>query len=75
MPEGRQSPSPERQSGRQGNDAPGSGQGVDNASSKDKTNADQLKNLESNPSEGPMDKSLKDKFSKTQEPSTGGPAS
>ena len=71
MPEGRQSPPPESQSGRQMNDVPGSGQGVDDASNKESTNSDQLKNLESNPSEGPMDKSLKEKFSKTQEPSTG----
>ncbi|KAH7027970.1 uncharacterized protein B0I36DRAFT_365098 [Microdochium trichocladiopsis] len=71
MPEGRQSPSPSRQSGRQIHDAPASGHGVDNASNKESTNSDQLKNLQSNPAEGPMDKSLKDKFSKTQEPSTG----
>ncbi|TGJ82342.1 hypothetical protein E0Z10_g6411 [Xylaria hypoxylon] len=64
--EGRQSPPPEQQSGAQLHDAPGSGQGTDNASNKDQTNQDQLKNLTSNPA-GPMDAALGDKFAKGYE--------
>ncbi|CRK15710.1 hypothetical protein BN1723_010760 [Verticillium longisporum] len=49
MPEGRQSPEPERQSGKQQQSPPGSGQGTDNADNKEQVNADQLQNLSSNP--------------------------
>lgn len=42
MPEGRQSPEPERQSGKQQQSPPGSGQGTDNADNKEQVNADQL---------------------------------
>ncbi|KAK1975644.1 hypothetical protein LZ30DRAFT_753987 [Colletotrichum cereale] len=65
MPEGRQSPSPERQSGAQQQDPPASGTGTDDASNKDATNKESLQNLSSNP-KGPMDDNLKEKFAKTQ---------
>lgn len=42
MPEGRQSPKPEEQSGRQVG-AASSGQGTDDASNKEKVNEEQLK--------------------------------
>ncbi|KAI0144383.1 hypothetical protein GGR57DRAFT_482392 [Xylariaceae sp. FL1272] len=64
--EGRQSPPPEAQSGKQLHDAPASGQGTDSADNKDQTNADQLKNLTSNPA-GPMDAHLEEKFGKREE--------
>lgn len=65
MPEGRQSPPPERQTGRQQQDAPGSGKGLADVNTENKANEqqDQLKNLESNP-KGPMDDALEWKFSK-----------
>jgi hypothetical protein len=63
MPEGRESPPPERQTGAQLHDPPASGQGVDDATNKEQTNKEQLKNLESNPI-GPMDPYLKEKFAK-----------
>ncbi|KAM0322581.1 hypothetical protein ACHAQA_009428 [Verticillium albo-atrum] len=65
MPEGRQSPEPENQSGKQQQSPPGSGQGTDNADNKEQVNADQLKNLSSNP-KGALDDALKEKFSKTE---------
>jgi hypothetical protein len=40
--EGRQSPDPESQSGRQIHEAPGSGQGTDKVDNKEQTNKDQL---------------------------------
>lgn len=43
MPEGRQSPPPERQTGRQVNDPPASGQGTDQTDQKDKMNKEQFK--------------------------------
>lgn len=43
MPEGRQSPPPERQTGAQLKDTPGDGQGIDNAQNKEKTNDEQVK--------------------------------
>ncbi|KAK7953827.1 hypothetical protein PG996_014714 [Apiospora saccharicola] len=66
--QGRQSP-PEAQSGRQQQDAPGSGKGADNVNSDDKKTEmnDQLKNLESNP-KGALDDAVDAKFSKTTEP-------
>ncbi|KAK2067316.1 hypothetical protein P8C59_001067 [Phyllachora maydis] len=64
MPEGRQSPAPEDQTGAQGNDPPASGKGTDDASNKDETNKSALENLSSNPT-GPMDDAVTDKFSKT----------
>ncbi|KAG9251422.1 uncharacterized protein F5Z01DRAFT_676908 [Emericellopsis atlantica] len=60
MPEGRQSPPPEVQSGKQQQAPPGSGQGTDNAQGKDQTNKDQLEHLSSNP-KGAMEDALKDK--------------
>ncbi|KAI3529117.1 uncharacterized protein CCOS01_09568 [Colletotrichum costaricense] len=65
MPEGRQSPEPERQTGAQQQDPPASGKGTDNASNKEQTNKESLDKLESNP-KGPLDDALKEKFSKTQ---------
>ncbi|KAH6693911.1 hypothetical protein F5X68DRAFT_199861 [Plectosphaerella plurivora] len=62
MPEGRQSPAPEDQSGRQVG-APSSGQGTDDASNKEKVNEEQLKNLSSNP-KGPLEDEVKAKFTK-----------
>ncbi|KAJ2906720.1 hypothetical protein MKZ38_000456 [Zalerion maritima] len=64
MPEGHQSPPPERQTGRQLNDVPGSGQGIDNVENKEQTNESQVNSLESNPS-WPRDQIVKEKFSKT----------
>ncbi|TDZ16874.1 hypothetical protein C8034_v004028 [Colletotrichum sidae] len=66
MPEGRQSPSPERQTGAQLQDPPASGKGTDDATNKEETNKKALENLESNP-KGPLDDALKEKFSKTQQ--------
>ncbi|KAK8066509.1 hypothetical protein PG997_013256 [Apiospora hydei] len=67
--EGRQSPPPEAQSGRQQQDAPGSGQGADQVDSGNKKNEmnDQLKGLSSNP-KGALDDAVDAKFSKTTEP-------
>ncbi|KAI2628208.1 hypothetical protein GGS21DRAFT_492856 [Xylaria nigripes] len=61
--EGRQSPSPERQTGAQLHDPPASGQGVTKIENKEQVNEDQLKNLTSNPP-GPLDAFLPEKFAK-----------
>jgi hypothetical protein len=63
MPEGRQSPSPERQTGAQLHDTPASGQGTDNAENKEQTNKESIESLSSNP-KGPLDDAVKDKFAK-----------
>lgn len=63
MPEGRESPPPETQSGRQQRDPPAAGKGIDNAENKGKEMKSDLDNLSSNPTPE-MDKALKDKFSK-----------
>ncbi|TPX15453.1 uncharacterized protein E0L32_004433 [Thyridium curvatum] len=63
--EGRQSPPPERQTGAQQQDVPGSGKGTDDASNKSEVNKSQLENLSSNP-KGAMDDALKEKFKKTE---------
>ncbi|KAL2207049.1 hypothetical protein CC79DRAFT_1367938 [Sarocladium strictum] len=63
MPEGRESPPPETQSGRQQQDPPASGKGTDNAENKGEHMKSELDNLSSNPTPE-MDKALKDKFSK-----------
>ncbi|KAK7418191.1 hypothetical protein QQZ08_011344 [Neonectria magnoliae] len=63
MPEGRESPSPERQSGKQLHDPPGSGQGIQETDNKDPK--DQLKNLESNPKDV-MEDARKKMFAKTE---------
>ncbi|KND90537.1 hypothetical protein TOPH_04708 [Tolypocladium ophioglossoides CBS 100239] len=63
MPEGGESPPPERQTGAQLHDPPASGQGTDNAQNKKETLKSQLENLSSNP-EGPMNDTLKARFSK-----------
>lgn len=65
MPEGRESPDPKTQSGRQLQDPPASGKGIENAENKGDAMNSELKNLESNPT-APMDKVLDDKFSKSQ---------
>ncbi|CAM1502306.1 Fc.00g042900.m01.CDS01 [Cosmosporella sp. VM-42] len=65
MPEGRESPSPERQSGRQIHETPGSGQGTDNAENKEQINKDQLESLKSNPKDV-MEDELKQKFAKSE---------
>ncbi|KAK7935618.1 hypothetical protein PG985_001113 [Apiospora marii] len=69
--QGRQSPPPETQSGRQQQDAPGSGKGTDQVDSGAKKNEmnDQLSGLSSNP-KGALDDAVEAKFSKTTEPST-----
>ncbi|KAM0440003.1 hypothetical protein ACHAPT_001105 [Fusarium lateritium] len=61
MPEGRQSPSPENQSGRQLQDPPASGKGINETDNKDPKG--QLENLESNPKSITEDV-LKEKFAK-----------
>jgi hypothetical protein len=61
MPEGRQSPAPENQSGAQQQSPPASGKGTDNADNKDQTIKKELDNLSSNPKEA-MDDELKKKF-------------
>ncbi|EQL00873.1 hypothetical protein OCS_03415 [Ophiocordyceps sinensis CO18] len=63
MPEGAESPPPERQTGAQMNDPLASGHGTDSAEGKDKKLDKEIKGLQSNP-KGPMDKSLESKFSK-----------
>ncbi|KAH0492894.1 hypothetical protein TgHK011_007823 [Trichoderma gracile] len=63
MPEGRQSPPPERQTGRQLQDPTGSGKGPDYDKAQNKDPKSQLDNLTSNP-KGPMDDVLEHKFSK-----------
>ncbi|EJP66795.1 hypothetical protein ACQRIT_006110 [Beauveria bassiana] len=65
MSEGRQSPSPQRQTGAQVNDPPGSGVHSKNKTSEQVQDASksQLGNLSSNP-RGPMEDSLESKFSK-----------
>ncbi|KJZ71651.1 hypothetical protein HIM_08963 [Hirsutella minnesotensis 3608] len=64
MPEGRESPPPERQTGAQVDNL-ASGQGVDSAHGKDKKMESEVDNLSSNPN-GPMDESLKEKFAKKE---------
>ncbi|KAK0382894.1 hypothetical protein NLU13_8810 [Sarocladium strictum] len=63
MPEGRQSPPPETQTGRQQQDPPAEGKGIDNADNKGEHMKSDIENLASNPTPQ-MDKALKDKFSK-----------
>jgi len=65
MPEGAESPPPERQTGAQQHDPPASGKGTDKIENKEQVLKDQLANLESNP-KGPMDDFLDAKFSKKQ---------
>lgn len=65
MPEGRESPPPEQQSGRQQNDPPASGKGTDNADNKEQTNKEGLENLQSNPKDI-MEDELKQKFAKSE---------
>ncbi|ROW13450.1 hypothetical protein VPNG_04394 [Cytospora leucostoma] len=63
--EGRQSPPPERQSGRQLNEAPAGGQGTDKVEHKEQKNESGLNDLSSNP-KGVLDDAVEQKFSKTQ---------
>ncbi|KAI1473376.1 hypothetical protein K445DRAFT_320145 [Daldinia sp. EC12] len=67
--EGRQSPPPESQTGRQLNEAPASGQGTDEAPNKKENLQNQLNNLSSNP-KGPLEDAVESKFSKTTKPSS-----
>ncbi|KAK1767803.1 hypothetical protein QBC33DRAFT_537427 [Phialemonium atrogriseum] len=61
--EGHQSPPPERSSGRQMKETPGSGQGTDDSSKKNQANKQSLENLTSNPP-GPLDAALEAKYPK-----------
>ncbi|RFU76720.1 hypothetical protein TARUN_5523 [Trichoderma arundinaceum] len=63
MPEGHQSPPPERQTGAQLGDPPGSGKGPDLNKASKEDPKHQLDCLTSNP-KGPMDDALEQKFSK-----------
>ncbi|KAH6605915.1 hypothetical protein Trco_005068 [Trichoderma cornu-damae] len=63
MPEGRQSPPPERQEGAQLQDPPGSGKASDLHKAEKRDPKDQLSCLTSNP-KGPMDDALEKKFSR-----------
>ncbi|KAM0460748.1 hypothetical protein ACHAO4_001540 [Trichoderma viride] len=63
MPEGRESPPPERQSGRQLQDPTGSGKASDVTKTSETDPNHQLDCLSSNP-KGPMDDALEHKFSK-----------
>ncbi|KLO97733.1 hypothetical protein CEK26_009720 [Fusarium fujikuroi] len=80
MPEGRQSPAPEQQSGRQQQDPPGSGHGINKTDDKDPKSQlearnppipvsnmmlTNLQNLSSNP-KGITDDIVEEKFSKTE---------
>lgn len=64
MPEGAESPPPERQTGRQLHDPPSDGQGVSTGSAQDKkkTLESEVENLSSNP-KGPTDDAPKGKSS------------
>ncbi|KAI1472929.1 uncharacterized protein F4812DRAFT_454746 [Daldinia caldariorum] len=61
--QGRQSPPPERQTGRQLNEVPASGQGTDETPNKRANLQDHLNNLPSNP-KGPLDDAAESKVSK-----------
>ncbi|KAH7311689.1 hypothetical protein B0I35DRAFT_481635 [Stachybotrys elegans] len=65
MPEGRQSPPPERQTGAQQQSPPASGHGTDKFDNKEETLKSQVDNLTSNPP-GPLDEAVKDKFAKSK---------
>ncbi|KAL7622452.1 hypothetical protein AAE478_007957 [Parahypoxylon ruwenzoriense] len=67
--EGHQSPPPERQPGRQLQEAPASGQGTDEAPNKKEALQDQVNNLTSNP-KGPLDDAVREKFTKHMKPSS-----
>ncbi|OAA50655.1 hypothetical protein NOR_01105 [Metarhizium rileyi] len=70
MPEGAESPPPERQTGKQLHDPPGEGFGTTEVGKKGEEMKSELENLSSNP-KGPMDDSLQDKFSKEKGNSVG----
>ncbi|KAK9440991.1 hypothetical protein VB005_05626 [Metarhizium brunneum] len=63
MPEGTQSPPPERQTGKQLHEPPAKGSGIDEVDNKGDKMKSELENLSSNP-KGPMDDHLEAKFSK-----------
>jgi len=63
MPEGRESPPPERQTGAQLHNPPGSGKGTDDVTNKREALKKELEHLESNP-KGAMDDNLKAKYNK-----------
>ncbi|KAG4029828.1 hypothetical protein MFRU_014g01250 [Monilinia fructicola] len=64
MPEGRQSPPPETQSGAQ-KDAPSDAKGVSQGGNNQKDSKSDLDNLSSNP-KGPLDDHAKETRSKTE---------
>ncbi|KAI9148678.1 hypothetical protein HJFPF1_08362 [Paramyrothecium foliicola] len=61
MPEGRQSPSPERQTGAQIHDTPGDGQGIEQVHDKHDKMEVEVDKLESNP-KGPLEDHLKELY-------------
>ncbi|KHO01648.1 uncharacterized protein MAM_00649 [Metarhizium album ARSEF 1941] len=63
MPEGKQSPPPERQTGKQLHDPPAKGTGLEQVDDKGDKMKAELENLPSNP-KAPMDEHLEEKFSK-----------
>ncbi|OAQ73692.1 hypothetical protein VFPPC_01354 [Pochonia chlamydosporia 170] len=63
MPEGRESPPPERQTGKQLHDPPAEGFGTKEVGNKGESMKSELKGLSSNP-KGPLDDHLDEKFSK-----------
>ncbi|KAF7549382.1 hypothetical protein G7046_g8367 [Stylonectria norvegica] len=67
MPEGRESPSPETQSGKQLKEVPGSGQRTEksNDDKEEQSAKSQLDNLESNP-KGVTDDEVTKKFAKSE---------
>ncbi|GAO17657.1 uncharacterized protein UV8b_07989 [Ustilaginoidea virens] len=70
MPEGHQSPPPERQSGKQLHEPPAEGFGTTQVGNKGEEVQAEIQNLESNP-KGPLDHHLKDKFQKGEGNSVG----
>ncbi|KAH8887638.1 hypothetical protein GQ53DRAFT_827051 [Thozetella sp. PMI_491] len=62
---GGQSPPPERSTGAQLHSPPGSGKGLNDATSQEQMNKKTLKNWTSNPAKGPLDDAREQKFAKT----------
>ncbi|KAK0628736.1 hypothetical protein B0T17DRAFT_614613 [Bombardia bombarda] len=62
-----ESPPPEEQSGKQLNDTPGTGKGIDDSTNKKENNQSVLDNLTSNP-KGPLEDEVTKKFAKTTKP-------
>ncbi|CAG8974016.1 hypothetical protein HYALB_00008565 [Hymenoscyphus albidus] len=70
MPEGRQSPPPEAQTGAQQQSIPGTGESVNKDTNNQAESKDQREALSSNPT-GPLDAHAKEVVSKTMDPSEG----